>query len=453
MFETVTEPYLSGILSTAEILYKPLSLKILAAILVVLLMLISSALISGSEVAFFSLGPNDIESLRKSRSRNSALLLRLIDIPERLLATILVANNFINIGIVIISAFITSSVFDFSQNPAIGFIIQVVVITFLILLFGEILPKIYAHYFSLRFAKFMSRPLNISVKIFRPLSSFLISSTSFVKRKFPLKKMNISMDELSDALELSEQATGEDKSILEGIVKFVNIYVREIMTSRMDIVGAGITLKFRSLIELIVESGYSRIPVYDRNFDNIKGILYIKDLLPHIQKPDSFNWQSLIRPPYYVPETKKIDDLLKEFQTNKIHLAVVVDEYGGTSGIITLEDILEEIVGEITDETDEDETLYTQIDDNTFVFEGKAQLNDFYKIFNLDEHIFDDVKGDADTLAGLILEIKGEFPGKNDLIRHKDFEFKIIAVDKRRIRKIQVTFVKHTGPEDEQQKK
>jgi putative hemolysin len=449
MFETVTEPYLSGILSTAEILLKPLSLEILAAVLVVLLLLISSALISGSEVAFFSLGPNNIESLRKSRSRNSMSLLKLLDMPERLLATILVANNFINIGIVIISAYITSSLFDFSQSPAIGFIIQVVVITFLILFFGEILPKIYAHYFSLRFAKIMARPLIISEKIFRPLSSFLISSTSFVKKKFPLKKMNISMDELSSALELAEQNTGEDKSILEGIVKFVNIYVREIMTSRVDVVGADIRLKFGPLIELIVESGYSRIPVYDKNFDNIKGILYIKDLLPHIQKPDSFNWQSLIRPPYYVPETKKIDDLLKEFQTNKIHLAVVVDEYGGTSGIITLEDILEEIVGEITDETDEEEALYTQIDNNTFIFEGKAQLNDFYKIFNLDEHIFDDVKGDADTLAGLILEIKGEFPKKNDIIRYNNFEFKIILVDNRRIKKIQVTVIKKNKTEDE----
>ena len=210
------------------------------------------------------------------------------------------------------------------------------------------------------------------------------------------------------------------------------------MTSRVDVVGVDITMKFKALIELIIDSGYSRIPVYEKNFDNIRGILYIKDLLPHIQKPDTFNWQSLVRPPYYVPETKKIDDLLKEFQTSKIHMAIVIDEYGGTSGIVTLEDILEEIIGEITDETDEDESLYTQIDANTFIFEGKATLNDFYKIFDLDEHIFDEVKGDADTLAGLILEIKGEFPGKNDLIMYKKFEFKIIAVDERRIKKIQV---------------
>ena len=448
MFETITEPYQSGIISTAGILMKPVSVEILAAILVVLFLLLSSALVSGAEVAFFSLSPNDLEKLRKSRSKNSKLLLKLIEIPERLLATILVANNFINIGIVIISAYITSSLFDFSQNPTTGFVIQVIIIAFLILFFGEILPKIYAHYFSLRFARIMARPLIISEKIFRPLGSFLIVSTSFVKKKFPLKKMNISMDELSDALELAEDETDEDQSILKGIVKFVNLYVREIMTSRVDVVGVDITLKFRSLIELINESGYSRIPVYDKNFDNIKGILYIKDLLPHIQKPDTFNWQSLIRPPYYVPETKKIDDLLKEFQTNKIHLAIVVDEYGGTSGIITLEDILEEIIGEITDETDEDETLYTQIDNNTYVFEGKSQLNDFYKILNLDEHIFDEVKGEADTLAGLILEIKGEFPGKNDLIQYNDFEFKIIAVDKRRIKKIQVTINKvKTGDE------
>jgi putative hemolysin len=446
MFETLTEPYQSGILFTAEILFKPVTIKILAAFIVVMLLLLSSALVSGAEVAFFSLSPHDIEKLRKSRSKNSKFLLKLLEIPERMLATILVANNFINIAIVIISAYITSSLFDFSQNPTTGFIIQVIIITFLILFFGEILPKVYAHYFSLRFSKIMARPLIISEKIFRPLGSFLISSTSFVKKKFPLKKMNISMDELSNALELAEHSTEEDTSILKGIVKFVNIYVREIMTSRVDVEAVDITLKFRSLIELIIESGYSRIPVYEKNFDNIKGVLYIKDLLPHIQKPDSFNWQSLIRPPYYVPETKKIDDLLKEFQTNKIHLAIVVDEYGGTSGIITLEDILEEIIGEITDETDEDETLYTQIDNNTYIFEGKAQLNDFYKIFSLNEHIFDDIKGDADTLAGLILEIKGEFPGKNDLIQYKEFEFKIIAVDKRRIKKIQVTVIKKNKP-------
>lgn len=438
MFETLTEPYGQGILTIARIHLKPVSLETLGAFFVLLCFLIFSALVSGSEVAFFSLDPKSIDKLRKSHSGNSSLILKLIEIPERLLATILVTNNFINIGIVIISAYLTSSLFDFSQNPTLGFLIQVIIITFLILFFGEILPKIYANYFSLRFSRIMARPLYISEKLLRPLSFILISSTSFVKKKFPVKKMNISMVELSDALELAEKSDEDDQSILRGIVKFVNIDVREIMTSRVDVVGVDITMKFKALIELIIDSGYSRIPVYEKNFDNIRGILYIKDLLPHIQKPDTFNWQSLVRPPYYVPETKKIDDLLKEFQTSKIHMAIVIDEYGGTSGIVTLEDILEEIIGEITDETDEDESLYTQIDANTFIFEGKATLNDFYKIFDLDEHIFDEVKGDADTLAGLILEIKGEFPGKNDLIMYKKFEFKIIAVDERRIKKIQV---------------
>ena len=247
------------------------------------------------------------------------------------------------------------------------------------------------------------------------------------------------MDELSNALDLAEHTNEDDKSILKGIVKFVNTTVREIMTTRVDIVGVEINMKFKPLIELIVESGYSRIPVYEKNFDNIKGILYIKDLLMHLHKADMFNWQPLIRPAYYVPETKKVDDLLKEFQTNKIHLAIVIDEYGGTSGIITLEDILEEIVGEITDETDEEMPVFTKIDSRNYIFEAKTSLNDFYKVFDLDENIFESVKGDADTLAGLILEMKGEIPRKNDKVKYKNFEFMVIAVDTRRIKKIQVT--------------
>ncbi|MBN2612063.1 MAG: gliding motility-associated protein GldE [Bacteroidales bacterium] len=412
---------------------------VVVAFVAAILLLICSALISGSEVAFFSLNPNDIEKLRKSKLKSNRAVIKLIEIPDRLLATILVANNFVNIAIVIISAFITNSLFDFSNHPALGIIIQVGVITFIILFFGEILPKIYATHVPVKFARFMAGALRITESLFRPLSYFLISFTSVIKKKVSFSKMNLSMDELSNALDLAEHSTEDDTSILKGIVKFVNINVREIMTTRVDVVGVDINTKFKDLIALIVESGYSRIPVYEKNFDNIKGILYIKDLLTHLHKPESFNWQSLVRPPYFVPETKKIDDLLKEFQTNKIHLAIVIDEYGGTSGIITLEDILEEIVGEITDETDEISPSFVQIDTNKYIFEGKILLNDFYKVFDIEEDIFEQVRGDADTLAGLILEMKGEIPKKNDKVKYKNFEFKVIAVDTRRIKKIQVT--------------
>ena len=437
--ETETESYHEGILAISGVIVKHFSIEVLIALFVGVLLLLFSALISGSEVAFFSLNPNEIDKLRKSKSRSSGLVLKLIDIPDRLLATILVANNFINIGIVIISAFITSSLFDFSNNPTLGFILQIIIITFVILFFGEILPKIYANHISLRFARLMAGPLIFIEKLFRPLSAILISFTTLIKKRFSFKRMNISMDELSNALDLAEHTNEDDKSILKGIVKFVNTTVREIMTTRVDIVGVEINMKFKPLIELIVESGYSRIPVYEKNFDNIKGILYIKDLLMHLHKADMFNWQPLIRPAYYVPETKKVDDLLKEFQTNKIHLAIVIDEYGGTSGIITLEDILEEIVGEITDETDEEMPVFTKIDSRNYIFEAKTSLNDFYKVFDLDENIFESVKGDADTLAGLILEMKGEIPRKNDKVKYKNFEFMVIAVDTRRIKKIQVT--------------
>ena len=437
--ETETDLYHQGILAILDVLLKHASIEVLFAFLVGLLLLIFSALVSGAEVAFFSLNPNELEKLRKSKSKNSHLVLKLIEIPDRLLATILVANNFINIGIVILSAYITSSLFDFSQNPTLGFILQIIFITFLILFFGEILPKILANHISLKFAKFMARPLLFSEKLFRPLSAVLISFTTLIKKRFSFKKKQISMDELSSALDLAQHTTDDDKSILKGIVKFVNTTVREIMTSRVDIVGVEITTKFKPLIDLIVDSGYSRIPVYIKNFDNIKGILYIKDLLTHLHKPDTFNWQSLIRPPYFVPENKKVDDLLKEFQTNKIHLAIVIDEYGGTSGIITLEDILEEIVGEITDETDEELPVFTQIDANNYLFEGKTPLTEFCKVFDLHEDFFDSVKGDADTIAGLILEVKGEIPRKNDKVRFKNFDFKVTLVDVRRIKKIQVT--------------
>jgi putative hemolysin len=424
-----TEPYYQALFS----------FKVIIALVVVIFLLISSALVSGSEVAYFSLSPAELSKLKRSKFKIDQAVIRLLGIPDRLLATILVANNFINIGIVIISAYIASKLFRFSDSTAVGFIIQVVIITFLLLFFGEILPKVYASRYAVRFSKLMARPLAISERIFWPINSFLIYSTSIVNRRFMKKRKNISIEELSDALELTQHDISEDKRILKGIVKFGNIYVKEIMTSRVDVIAIDILTKFKDLKSVINTSGYSRIPVYEGTFDNIKGILYVKDLLPHIHKSGFFKWQSLIRPPYYIPESKKINDLLKEFQVNKIHMAIVVDEYGGSSGIVTLEDILEEIVGEITDEYDDEESIYTKIDDNQYIVEGKILLNDFYKIFNVDESIFDDVKGEADTLAGLILELRGDLPLKDEKISYKNFIFKVVSVDKRRIIKIHVT--------------
>ena len=424
-----TEPYYQALFS----------FKVIIALVVVIFLLISSALVSGSEVAYFSLSPAELSKLKRSKFKIDQAVIRLLGTPDRLLATILVANNFINIGIVVISAYITSQLFGFSGSTAVEFIIQVVIITFLLLFFGEILPKVYASRYAVRFSKLMARPLAISERIFSPINSFLIYSTSIVNRRFMKRRKNISIEELSDALELTQHDISEDKKILKGIVKFGNIYVKEIMTSRVDVIAIDILTKFKDLKSVINNSGYSRIPVCEGTFDNIKGILYVKDLLPHIHKSEFFKWQSLIRPPYYIPESKKINDLLKEFQVNKIHMAIVVDEYGGSSGIVTLEDILEEIVGEITDEYDDEESIYTKIDDNQYIVEGKILLNDFYKIFNVDETIFDDVKGEADTLAGLILELRGDLPLKDEKISYKNFIFKVVSVDKRRIIKIHVT--------------
>jgi gliding motility-associated protein GldE len=421
---------------------KPFEMQVLFGILAVLLLLVSSAMVSGAETAFFSLTPAELESLRNSKSKNSSTVIRLLEMPNRLLASIVVANNLINVGIVIITAFITNSLFDFSESPVLGFLIQVVVITSLIVFIGEILPKVYANRHAVHFAKLMATPLDISERIFRPLNFLLIRSTSLVNKRFSQRRKNLSLDELSDAFELTEQSINEDKTILKGIVKFGNIDVREIMTARMDVVGASIKTTFRKLIGQIIESGYSRIPIYAKDLDHIKGILYIKDLLPHLDKPGSFQWQSLIRTAYYIPGTKKISDLLREFQTNKIHMAIVIDEYGGTSGIITLEDILEEIVGEITDESDNENPSFVKVDNSTFLFEGKITLNDFLKTMDEKEDFFDAVKGEADTLAGLILELKGEIPRKNETFSYRHYSFTVKSVDTRRITQIQVSLTK-----------
>ncbi|MBA7480367.1 hypothetical protein ES707_15819 [subsurface metagenome] len=416
------------------------------AIFIVLILLVGSALISGSEVAYFSLSPTDKQNLEDRGTRNSRAVLELIKKPVRLLGTILITNNFINVGIVIISSFVMNRLIDFGTSKTLQFLAQVVVVTFILLLFGEILPKLYANLYASRFAQFMAYPLKFFEKLFYPISSMLIYSTSMVNRRLARKKQNISMDDLSEALELTSEDISEEKNILEGIIKFGNIDVKEIMKARIDVVSADIKTNLHELISIAIDSGYSRIPIYDKTFDNVKGILYIKDLLPHIQKSKNFKWQSLIRPLYYVPENKKIDDLLNEFQTKKIHMAIVVDEYGGTSGIITLEDIIEEIVGEITDESDEDEVFFEQISGNEYLFDGKILLNDLYKILETEDDIFESVKGDADTLAGLILELKGDFPDRGEKTSFRNFEFIIEAVDKRRIK--QIRLIIRPGNED-----
>ncbi|MCF8374679.1 MAG: gliding motility-associated protein GldE [Bacteroidales bacterium] len=407
-------------------------------LVVILLLLVASALISGSEVAFFSLSPVNLNDLEQKESKNNQMVLELLKLPEKLLATILIANNFVNVGIVIISTYVSSMLFDFSQYPMLGFLTEVVVITFMLLLFGEIIPKVYASQYSTSFAVFMARPISILSKLFSPLSVVLVNSTSFINKRFQKKKQNLSIDDISHALDITEDTITEDKKILKGIVKFGNIDVKEVMKSRVDVVAVDTLMQFKKLLSVIIESGYSRIPVYDDHFDNIKGILYIKDLLQHLKEPDEFDWLKLLRPAYFVPETKKINDLLSEFQSQKNHLAIVVDEYGGTSGIVTLEDIIEEIVGEITDELDDEDIIYEKLDDRTYLFEGKTLLNDFYRVADCQEYVFDQLKGDAETLAGLVLEFKGEIPKKNETIKILDFDFTIRSVDNRRIKKIEI---------------
>ena len=422
-----------------NIQFHPFTVGIGISLIIVFILIIFSALLSASEVAYFSMSASDKHKFEGRSSKKNSFIRRNLESPEQLLATILVANNFIKVGIVLISSFAFNKLLDFSDVPFWGLIVQIVSISFIILLFGEIMPKVYTTHHAVKFARFIAFPLYYLIKVLRPLNSIFIYSTSFITNRIRAYNQHISVDELSQALELTSQTElKEDKDILKGIVKFGNKSVAEIMRSRVDVVSAEFSDSYSKIMNLITETGFSRIPVYSESFDHIKGILYIKDLLPHVHKGPNFRWQSIIRPPFYVPETKKIDDLLEEFQKNKVHMAVVVDEYGGTSGIVTLEDVLEEIVGEITDEFDEVEKFFTKMGENKYLFDGKTMLNDFYKVTGTDDSVFDDVKGEADTLAGLILEIKGEIPLKNDTISCKNYVFSIEAVDNRRIKQIKV---------------
>ncbi|MCD4709275.1 MAG: gliding motility-associated protein GldE [Bacteroidales bacterium] len=422
----------------------PLNSGTIIGMVVVVFLLFCSAMISGSEVAYFSLGPNQISDLKEHNSRKEAMVLNLLDKPERLLANILITNNFINVGIVIIASFITGTIFNFTDSPVLGFVIKVIVITFLLLLFGEYMPKVYANRFAPKFARRMAVPLLILDKVFQPLIFILVRSTGLVNRRLAKKGQNISMDDLSEALDLATGVVENEKEMLERIVRFSNLEVSEIMKPRTDVVAVDMDTDLSTLTSVIIDSGFSRIPVYEETFDHLKGILYVKDLLPYINQKNRFNWQKLIREPFFVPETKKINELLKEFQEKKIHLAIVVDEYGGTEGIVTMEDIMEEVVGEITDDSDEAEELYRRIDTHTFAFDGKTLLNDFYKVTELDDELFDEVKGDAETVAGLLLELKGGFPRMNDVMLCNGIEFTVLAMNKRRIKEVKV-FLKNPG--------
>lgn len=415
-------------------------------------LLVCSALISGSEVALFSLKPSDFDVKEGHVSKQDQIIINLLDKPKKLLATILIANNFINIAVVLLYASISDTLYGNTDTLFLGvslkFIIDVGLVTFLILMFGEILPKVYANRNNVAFAHFMALPLSALDKLLSPLSLPMRSVTNVIQARFGKQKTNLSVDQLSQALELTSEddTTRDEKKILQGIVSFGNTDTKQVMRPRLDIFALNVEQPFHDVVEEITENGYSRIPVYEDNVDNITGILYIKDLLPHLQKKD-FNWQTLVREPYFVPENKKLDDLLADFQEQKNHLAIVVDEYGGTSGLISLEDIIEEIVGDISDEFDDEDVIYSKIDESTYVFEGKTPLKDFYKILKLTDfkiEEFESNKGEAETLAGFVLESAKGFPKKGQSVAFKNYNFTVEALDSKRIVQLKVKINKET---------
>ena len=402
-------------------------------------LLFVSGFASGSEIAFFSLTPNDENELEEEKSASDGKIIALRNDSERTLATILITNNLVNVTIIMLLNYFFARVVDFGNAVWLQFLCITVLLTFLLLLFGEIIPKIYTRQQPLRFCRRVVSGIMFCRKLFYPFATILIKSGVLAGKVVQKDNHVLSVDDLEQALELTDKNDiKEEQRMLEGIVRFGDETAKEIMTSRQDVVDLDFRSSFSEVLKCIVDNNYSRIPVYQDNSDNIRGILYIKDLLPHLGKPATFRWQSLIRPPYFVPETKKIDDLLREFQSNRVHIAIVVDEFGGTSGIVTLEDVLEEIVGEINDEYDEDEHNYVRINSNTFVFEGKTLLSDFYRILKIDDDFFVDVEGDADTVAGLLLEIKGDFPQLHERIDYRHFTFEILELEERRISKVKV---------------
>ena len=412
----------------------------IAAVLAAVL-LVMSAFASGSEIAFFSLSPSDVAELEDEKTDTDKKIQMLREDSERTLATILITNNFVNVTIIMLLNYVFAGIVEFGPKAYwLQFFIITVILTFLLLLFGEIMPKVYSRQDPLKFCRRCVGGILLARKIFWPLETILLKSGVMAEKIIQKENHVLSVDDLEQALELTDKNDIKDEqNMLKGIIRFGDETAKEVMTSRQNIVDLDIRSSYPDVLKCIVDNNYSRIPVYQDNTDNIRGILYIKDLLPHLTKGSNFRWQSLIRPPYFVPETKKIDDLLREFQENKVHIAIVVDEFGGTSGIVTLEDILEEIVGEINDEYDEEEKFYSKLNYNTFIFEGKTLLTDLCRILNVDDEEFAEVEGDADTLAGLLLEIKGDFPSIHEKIDYKNYTFEVMNVDERRISKIKVT--------------
>lgn len=434
------------------VLQQPTTGVIIATILAAVLLLMS-AFASGSEIAFFSLSPSDVAELEDGKFGADKKIQNLRDDSERTLATILIANNFVNVTIIMLLNYVIAGVISFGERALLlQFLFTTVILTFLLLLFGEIMPKVYARQDPLKFCRRCVGGIMFARKLFWPIENILLKSGMMAEKIIQKENHVLSVDDLEQALELTDKNDIKDEqNMLKGIIRFGDETAKEVMTSRQNIIDLDIQSNYADVLKCIEDNNYSRIPVYQDNTDNIRGILYIKDLLPHLTKNSNFRWQSLIRPPYFVPETKKIDDLLREFQENKVHIAIVVDEFGGTSGIVTLEDILEEIVGEINDEYDEEEKFYSKLNYNTFIFEGKTLLTDLCRILNVDDEEFEEVEGDADTLAGLLLEIKGDFPSIHEKIDYKNYTFEVMNVEERRISKIKVTV--HPVRNQEEEKK
>lgn len=431
--------------SSLLLTFLEINTSFLVSVVLLFILLLCSALISGAEVALFSLKKGDIETADADNSKSIILITSLLERPKKLLATILVANNFINIAIVILFAYVGQFLFSSIENEVFRFLLEVICATFLILLFGEIIPKIYASRNSLKFSIALARPLQFLDVVFSPISMPLRFITIQIQNGLGKQKSNISVDQLSQALELTndDDTTKEEQQILQSIVSFGNTDTKQVMRPRMDIFAVNIDAEFNTIIPEIINNGYSRIPVFEENIDKVVGILYVKDLLPHLNKK-IFDWKTILREPFFVPENKKLDDLMQEFQIKKVHLAIVVDEYGGTSGVISLEDIIEEIVGDISDEYDVEDLNFSKIDENNYRFDGKTSLKDIYKILSIEDNsLFEDKKGEAETIAGFILELSGGFPRVGSEINFGNYVFTIEAIDKKRIKQIRLTIINH----------
>ena len=426
--------------SLSDVYLQAPTIGALIAVFLAAILLLVSGFASGSEIAFFNLSPTDLAELDESKTLRDNEIQMLRDDSERTLATILITNNFVNVTIIMLCNYVFATVVHFGERAYwLQFLCITVLLTFLLLLFGEIMPKVYSRQNSLVFCRRTVNGILFLRKLFWPLETILLRSGILAEKVVQKENHVLSVDDLEHALELTDKNDIKaEQKMLQGIIRFGDETAKEVMTSRQDVIDLDIKSNFTDVLRCIVENNYSRIPVYQDNTDNIRGVLYIKDVLPHLSKTANFRWQSLIRPPYFVPETKKIDDLLREFQENKVHIAIVVDEFGGTSGIVTLEDILEEIVGEINDEYDDEEKTYSKLNYNTYIFEGKTLLSDFCKILNINDDEFSEVEGDADTVAGLLLELKGEFPSMHEKLEYRNYTFEVMGIEERRISRVKV---------------